>query len=161
MLGDSVSEAVYTAFSGFDDDDSSTDNQWTGKVSDMGLPGWLKKCKSLVVEGEIQDSQALEVYFSDDRGGFVLAGTVEGDGPYVDKGPPCPSGRTPSARRRSAGAATGPSRTTTSSIFPSLPTSSRSGRSNVATALGYVSVSRQLSHDVRLRRQKVARKYRT
>jgi len=161
VLGDSVSEAVYTAFSGFDDDDSSTDNQWTGKVSDMGFPGWLKKCKSLVVEGEIQDSQALEVYFSDDRGGFVLAGTVSGDGAYVDKGSAVSIGSNTIGSKEVGGGGDG---ATAYHYLASLPVDSDKFEVRqvkyVATGLGYVSVSRQLSHDVRLRKQKIPRKYR-
>lgn len=161
ILGDSVSESVYTAFSGFDDDDSSTENQWTGKVSDMGLPGWLKKCKRLVVEGEIQSGQSLDVYFSDDRGGFVLAGTVSGDGAYVDKGSAVSIGSNTVGSKEVGGGGDG---ATAYHYLAALPVDSDKFEVRqvkyVATGLGYVSVSRQLSHDVRLRKQKIPRKYR-
>lgn len=161
ILGDSVTEAVYRAFSGFDDDDSSTENYWIGNVSDHGYPGWLKKCKRYYVEGEIQSDQALEVYYSDDRGGFVLAGTVDGNGPYVDKGSSVSIGSNTVGSKEVGGGGDG---ATAYHYFAELriPSDKYEVRQMkyVATGLGYVSVSRAVDHDIRLRKQKMPRKYR-
>jgi hypothetical protein len=84
--GDSTTNNAYELYSGVDDDDSKiSDNFVTFNISKAGVEG-LKKARRLVIEGEIQIDQKLEVWASFDRGEFVLLDTILGNGSYVDIG---------------------------------------------------------------------------
>lgn len=87
VCGDSLSNNCYTLFSGFDDDDSLINNSWEGALSDLGTD-YLKKIKKFIVQGRIQASQSFDIYISIDNGAYSLAGTIEGNGTYVDAGNP-------------------------------------------------------------------------
>lgn len=82
--GDSISNNVYTLFSGVDDDDSEIINYWNSGRSNLGING-MKKVKRMLVEGEIGPDQSIEVYLSLDNRPFVLYETISGGGNYVDK----------------------------------------------------------------------------
>lgn len=85
IFGDSLSGNVLTAFSGIDDDDSVIDgfdelNEW-----DLEYPGTLKKVKNLQIEGNIGPDQVIDVKASVDNGPFVTVGQIMGSGTYVDR----------------------------------------------------------------------------
>jgi len=85
VAGDSISNNVYTLFSGFDEDGDVIENYWTTSDLDLGTPN-LKNCRRLVIDGLIQPSQSLKVQLSYDGGQFSDVFTIEGDGSYVDSG---------------------------------------------------------------------------
>lgn len=87
VAGDSVSSNNYTLFSGFDDDDSLINNSWEGALSDFGTD-YIKKVKKFVVAGKIQASQSFDIYIALDNGSYTLAGSITGNGSYVDAGNP-------------------------------------------------------------------------
>jgi hypothetical protein len=91
--GDSITDNVFTLFSGEDDDDSLISNFWNGNLSDNGLDR-LKKAKRFKLQGAIGPDQQLKVSLSFDNGPFVEIGhtddvnghtyAIEGNGSYVD-----------------------------------------------------------------------------
>jgi len=83
--GDSISNNVYTLFSGFDDDGELIPNYWTS--SDLNLDtDHLKSCRRMVFSGLIQRDQDIEISLSYDGADFVKVQTIEGDGDYVSTG---------------------------------------------------------------------------
>lgn len=86
MAGDSVTNNVYNLFSGWDDDDSNiVDNAWETELSDHAMEE-LKKTKKIVLQGQISVEQGYDVYANTDNNGYVLVGSISGQGNYVDKG---------------------------------------------------------------------------
>lgn len=85
IAGDSISDNIYTLFSGFDEDGDTIENYWTS--SDLNLnTEHLKNVRRLVIDGLIQKDQQLAVDLSYDGGPFTHVYTIEGDGSYVDSG---------------------------------------------------------------------------
>ena len=85
--GDSLSNNVYTLFSGFDDDGQIISNHWSSKQFDFGIEG-LKKFNIFHIRGLIQLAQNKDISMSFDGGAFVKIATVNGNGAYVAKGTP-------------------------------------------------------------------------
>jgi hypothetical protein len=85
VAGDSVTNNVYTLFSGFDEDGDVIENYWTSSDLNLGTDN-LKNCRRMVVDGLIQPDQNIEVYLSYDGGQFTKVYTIEGDADYVDSG---------------------------------------------------------------------------
>jgi hypothetical protein len=83
--GDSISNNVFTLFSGFDDDDSPIDNHWQDGQLNLGTDN-LKVAHRMVVKGLIQKDQSVKVSLILDDGDPVEVFTIEGDGDYVDQG---------------------------------------------------------------------------
>lgn len=83
--GDSISNNVYTLFSGFDEDGDVIENYWTSSDLDLGTDH-LKNCRRMVLKGLIQPDQDLKVSLSYDGGDFTEVLTIEGDAAYVDSG---------------------------------------------------------------------------
>lgn len=77
IAGSSISNNLYTLFSGFDDDGVPIVNYWTSSINNLGFNG-LKQTERFVIEGLIQPSQALQVYASYDQGPFSLVQTIKG-----------------------------------------------------------------------------------
>lgn len=85
IAGDSISNNVFTLFSGYDDDGDVIDNYWTDGDMNLGTDR-LKSCRRMEVQGLIQVSQQLKVSLSYDGGPFSEIYTIEGNGSYVDSG---------------------------------------------------------------------------
>ena len=83
--GDSISNNVYTLFSGYDDDGDVIPNYWTSGDMNLGTDR-LKTCRKLSIQGLIQTAQSFKVYLSYDGGAFTEIYTVSGSGSYVDAG---------------------------------------------------------------------------
>lgn len=93
VAGDSVTDNVYTLFSGIDDDDATIANYWEGSLDNLGYNG-LKRVVELTVEGEVGPDQAGKLSMSVDRGPFVEVRSpsdvtdnvhaIQGNGDYVD-----------------------------------------------------------------------------
>lgn len=94
VAGDSVSDNVYTLFSGVDDDDATIANYWEGSLDDLDYNG-QKRVAELTIEGEIGPDQSGKLSISVDRGPFIEVRSpsdvtadvhaIEGDGDYVDR----------------------------------------------------------------------------
>ena len=85
VAGDSISNNIYTIFSGFDEDGDIIHNYWTSSDLDLGTKN-QKTCRRMVIDGLIQPEQDLEVSISYDGGPFTSVFTIEGNGSYVDTG---------------------------------------------------------------------------
>jgi len=85
LAGDSISNNVYTYFSGWDDDGELIPNYWTSSDLDLNSDH-LKVCRRMVISGLIQRDQDIKVSMSYDGGDFVDVQIIEGDGNYVSTG---------------------------------------------------------------------------
>ena len=93
VAGDSVTDNVYTLFSGTDDNNSAVSGYWESSLDNMGFQG-LKKVIEVTVDGEIGPEQSAKLSVSVDRGPFVEIrsandvannlNAIQGDGAYVD-----------------------------------------------------------------------------
>lgn len=85
IAGDSVSNNVFTLFSGFDEDGDVIENYWTSTDLNLGTDH-LKLLNYLEIDGLIQADQSYRISLSYDGGAFTEVYTVEGNGSYVDSG---------------------------------------------------------------------------
>jgi hypothetical protein len=85
IAGDSISDNVFTLFSGFDDDESPIDNFWQDAPVNLGTEH-LKRTHFMRVRGLIQRDQNVAVFLVLDDGSPVMVFTIEGDASYVDQG---------------------------------------------------------------------------
>ncbi len=83
--GSSINENMYTVDDGLDDDDGIVEGEYVSNDDTLDTED-LKRCKRLVLEGEIDDQQSFTVSLSLDGDEFVDVGTVDGSGPFVDRG---------------------------------------------------------------------------
>jgi hypothetical protein len=91
IAGDTISNNVFTLFSGFDDDESPIANYWQDGQLNLGTDN-LKVAHRMVVKGLIQKDQSIQVSLVLDDGEPVDVFTIEGDGDYVDQGINTPIG---------------------------------------------------------------------
>lgn len=91
LSGDSLSNNIFTLFSGFDDDGSLINNYWKSKQYNLGIQG-LKTTGRFVVRGLIQQTQSIDVLASFDNGNFIKLFTIAGNGAYVNTGTPAEVG---------------------------------------------------------------------
>ena len=84
LVGDSMSSNVYELFTGFDDLDYDIIAEWMGKKANLKTD-YLKKFKRFRITGFIDISQSFEIYLSFDNDPYILIGSLEGTGAYVDK----------------------------------------------------------------------------
>ena len=91
IAGDSLSNNVFTLFSGFDDDESPIENYWQDGQLNLGTDN-LKRTHLMRVTGLIQRDQDIAVYLVLDDGTPVHVFTISGDGSYVDQGINTPIG---------------------------------------------------------------------
>lgn len=82
-VGDSATNNVYKAFSGFTANGSVVENYWEGKLSQLEVDE-LKKYKRFTISGNIGPAQILKISASYDGADFVELGRVLGTGDYVD-----------------------------------------------------------------------------
>ena len=85
LAGDSVSDNVFTLFSGFTDDNDLINNYYTTGDLDLMING-IKRFTRFAVEGLIVGSQNYDIEMSFDGGAFVNVATLSGTGSYVDTG---------------------------------------------------------------------------
>jgi hypothetical protein len=161
VCGESISNNFLTLFSGFDDSDALINNFWEGNISDLGIKGRLKKTKKLILEGEIQANQSYDVYISTDRGGYALMGSVSGQGSYVDMGSAVLVGSNTIGSKRVGGGGDGvEAYHYETELRLRLDKFENRRIKFVATGIGYVSITRHVDHDIRLKSFKIPAKYR-
>lgn len=76
--GSSLSGDVYRLFDGYSLDDIDITSEWWSKDDDIDLEE-LKKCKKLVVEGDMESVQSLRIEASYDEEDWIEIGTVTDD----------------------------------------------------------------------------------
>lgn len=83
--GSSISQNVFTLFSGFTEEDNLISNQVAGPRDNLGYPDDLKKFQNWYIRGLIQDNVRLKVYMAFDGGDYAFVGNIDWDGTYVDR----------------------------------------------------------------------------
>lgn len=159
VSGDSLSNNLYTLFSGFDDDGSLINNYYKGKQFNLGAAG-LKKLNRFVIQGLIQNNQNVDIYFSFDNSNFVKVFTVQGSGTYVNTGNPTTVGsNTAGSQVVGGGSGVGPpviaypyevEFLVGSDSFEYIQPMFQ------ATGLGYVSIDQYTFKDIRWKTKKVS-----
>jgi|TARA_Y100000310_G_C20704007_1_gene833026 hypothetical protein len=162
VAGDSVSNNVYTLFSGFDADGSLVNNHWISGFTNHGKDHH-KKTKKFVIKGEIGVDQNLEIYTNVDNGGFVLVDTISGSGAYVDIGQKILVGSLTVGSHEVGGGGDGvDAYHYETELSVNVSKYEYIGIKFVATGIGYVSVTEFRYEDIRTRKavQKIPKKYR-
>lgn len=173
IVGESITNNVMTAFSGIDDDDAVVDgfaelNEW-----DLGYPGVLKKVKNLEIEGNIGPDQVFDVQVSVDDGPFVTIGQIKGSGTYVDTSQSVNVGAATIGDHAVGGNVGSGDSITAYHYFRKLPLRidkferikvrferGIDADNNNADGIGYFSFSLVRFRDIRVKNNKIARKYR-
>ena len=175
IIGESITGNVVTVFSGSDDDGSVVDgfaelNEW-----DLEYPGVLKKVKYLEIEGNIGPDQVFDVKASVDDGAFVTIGQILGSGSYVDRSQSVDVGADTIGRHPTGGQVGVSDNITAYHFLRRLPVrldaferiKVRFERGIDLTdpaapidGIGFFSFSLVRFRDIRLKRNKIARKYR-
>lgn len=159
-MGSSVSETVYQLYTGFDDDNFSISNFWTGKGETWG-ESKLKKYRKLRLKGSISPVQSYQVYISYDDAGNQLVGTVLGSGSYVDYSSPQDIGSNTIGTAQIGG-------DVVSNIYPyfveirlkKVPKFRKRSITFVALGIGYVDIDSQLDKDIELYQDKIPARFR-
>jgi hypothetical protein len=85
IAGDSISNNVFTLFSGYDDNEAVIENHWQDGQLNLGTNN-LKRAHLMRVTGLIQKDQNIDVSCILDDGAPVKVFTIAGTGSYVDTG---------------------------------------------------------------------------
>lgn len=157
--GSSLSETFWRMFGDYDDDNQVPTNYWTGKSEDFKLDN-LKKTRNLLLQGKIDKNQKIEVYVGYDDSEPTLAGTIRGDGEYVDASTPVLVGAYMVGSSTVGGGSV-------KTVYPyQLQIKLKSPKYSVRTIkfkaieLGYASVSYVQDVDVLIFESKIAKRYR-
>ncbi|MDD5110497.1 MAG: hypothetical protein PHI63_04775 [Patescibacteria group bacterium] len=166
VAGDDIADNVYELFSGYDDDGSLIPNFWMGKTDHLDI-NRLKRERKMIVRGLIQPDQNLDIYGKSDDGAWVLLGSVQGDGDYVDTGTKVTIGPVTAGRNEIGGGGSGSSGSVTASPYTRELDLMQLGDfyeltlKVQATFLGYVSVSSFEHYDIRAKLARLPVKYRS
>lgn len=167
IAGDAVTDNVYILFSGTDDNQSYIGNYWESSLDNLGFGG-LKKCIEVSVEGEIGPEQNIKVSISTDRGNFVEVlspqdsgvHAIEGSGTYIDRSQSVNVGAYTLGRGEIGGGGSGLTAYHYRRAFRiSLDKFEYIKFRVEALSLGYFSLSEFTFRDVRIKSQKIPRKY--
>lgn len=159
IAGDSASKNVFTLFSNLTDEDVEIPNHWVSGKMDCDTEG-VKYANLFVITGLIQIDQSLDVYFSYDNGDFVLAGTINGDGTYVDQGQSISVGSLTLGQAEIGGGGSGIEASPYRREFRiNTPRFEKVRVKFVATAVGYVSVSSFGFKDIRKKGRSLPSQY--
>lgn len=160
LVGDSVTDNVYEILTGFDDNNANIANYWISNLSTLQIEE-LKKCKKLVVQGQISRDQALRVSIAVDNGAYIEVGTIEGTGDYVDAENVYRLGNIMLGAVELGGGGSGiDTYNYEKTIRLSLDKFYQAKVKFEATELGYVSVNRYRWFDIRPKGMKIVAKYR-
>lgn len=172
-IGESITGNVVEVFSGTDDDGSVIDgfaelNDW-----DLEYPDKLKVVKKIEVEGNIGPDQRFDVYAAPDKGSFVRIGQISGRGSYVDASQRVDVGSLTLGRGEVGGGSESNDGIVAYHYFRQMNFSvGRFERVKIKIVrandeadpskegIGYFSVSTLRFRDIRVRANKIARKYR-
>lgn len=169
VAGDSVTDNVYTLFSGVDDNDSTISGYWESSLDNLGWNG-LKKVIEITVDGDIGKEQKVKVSMSVDRGAFVEVRSpsdvvsdvhaIEGSGAYVDTTQKVNVGSYTLGRGEVGGGGSGIIAYHYRRQFRVIVPKFEFIKFRVEpTALGYFSLSEFTLKDIRVKTQKVNSKY--
>ena len=155
-------------FSGFDDNGSKIANYIESKKTNLEADGVLKKTKRLIITGEISKDQIIKVYAALDNKTYTYLGNIVGTGAYVDKTQAVTIGALTLGRGEVGG---GGGSINAYNYVREFKLGARGDDTGIdkfediklkfeATELGYASVSTINFQDIRLKNNKIPRKYR-
>ena len=160
--GDTLTKNVYTLFSGFDYDGEIINNEIELDFDDLDQPDYLKKVKRLPLDGFISKDQCIKVYADYDNSGFVEIGEIQGQATYVDVGTAISMGNTTIGSK-----VIGASKLdTVNAYYYNTELELKQDKFNkvklkfVAEDIGYCSINRYAFKDIRIKSQRLVRKYR-
>lgn len=166
IAGDSVSNNVFTLFSGLDADGANIYNFWRGGISKLKIKS-LKKVKKIKLEGEIGPNQKIRMYGYLDRGARVEildedgGAIIDGQGDYVDRTQSVAVGAPTLGTTEVGGGSDG----IEAYHYERMISFNQDRFSEIqvefqAPDLGYASITLCEFHDIRVFQDKPARKYR-
>ena len=158
--GSPLTSSTFKLFYGFDDENLTIENYWTGKNERMNTER-LKKTRKLRLQGHIAPGQKLEVYVNYDNSDFALVGTIDGSGSEVDSSNPGAVGSTLVGEGIVGGYGD------SNVVYPyfkeiklKCPKYRQRCIQYKATSFGYVSVSYHMDWDNMFFEQRIPKKYR-
>lgn len=158
--GDSLSNNVFQAFTGFAANNAIIENHWIGKLSQLQIQE-LKKFKRMTVNGGIGPDQIIRVSLAYDEGDFSEIGTIRGDGSYVNVGQLYAVGGPQVGAAEVGGGGAGiEAYEYTREFRVRSPKFERVRVKYEALDVGYASVSRQGVYDIKTYGQKELRRFR-
>lgn len=160
-VGDSATNNVYKAFSGFTANGATINNYWEGKLSQLEV-NELKKFKRLTLVGQIGASQELKVSLAYDNGAFTEVGRILGTGSYVDSSTAATIGSSMVGSDELGGGSSGA--VAYNYVRELRVRSSKFDKVKIrieAVAVGYASVSEIEYYDIKTYGQKNLRRYRS
>jgi len=167
--GESISDNVYTLFSGYDDDDFGYGAEWESSLDNLDMEG-LKKAKRLRLNGAIGPDQKIYVYIAYDNDNYGLLidddhpeGAIDGQGSYIDTSASVAVGAVTLGRAEAGGGGDGISAYNYKTEFKlNSGKFERVKLKFVVTSenSGYASVSLYEYFDLRLKKNKLPTKYR-
>ena len=171
VAGDSLTDNVYTLFSGTDDNNDVVNGYFDSNLDNMGYDG-LKKVIEVTVDGEIGPEQDAKVYASTDRGNFVEIrsqddvannySAIRGSGPYVDRSQSVAVGAFTLGRGEIGGGGDGLVAYHYRRTFRVSLSKFEYIKFRIEpTGIGYFSISEFTYRDVRVKSQKIPSRYRT
>lgn len=171
VAGDSVSDNVYTLFSGITDNESQITAYWESNLDNLGMGG-TKKVIEIIVAGEIGSEQSAKVSMSVDRGPFVEVRSktdltndehaIEGTGDYVDRTQAVTIGSFTLGRGEVGGGGTGITAYNYRRMFRIVLDKFEHVMFRVEPKnIGYFSLTEFTYADVRIKSSTVSSKYRT
>ena len=170
VAGDSVTDNVYTLFSGVDDDDATIANYYEGSLDNLDYGG-LKRVAELTIDGEVGPEQSGKLLMSVDRGPFVEVRSpsdvtadvhaIEGDGEYVDRSQRVTVGALVLGNAELGGGSDGIEAYHYRRTFRIALDKFEYIKFRIeATALGYLSLTELTFDDIRLKWSRVPNRYR-
>lgn len=93
LTGDSITNNLFTMFSGFVDDGSNIINQWISGETNLNTDGRKRHYRG-VIDGLISINQAIQFWISYDNANYILFYTQNGADPNVDFNNPVTIGST-------------------------------------------------------------------
>lgn len=158
--GDSLSENVYTLYTGFDDDDSPITAYYTTHKDLMGTDS-LKRVRTEQWRGALSLDQGFEIYASYDDSAFELVATITGRGDYIDAGTPETVGSHLVGSIGLGGDSDGEDvYTFLTEIKPRSPKFRQRRLKIVPTGVGYLRINHYRDTDVLVYEDKLPKKYR-
>jgi hypothetical protein len=166
IAGDSISGNTNTLFTGMDDQDSEIPNYWDSKKDNFDVEQ-LKVCKKMMLEGNIGSDQEIGVFVSVDDGAFVEVldenggSFIQGSGTYVDKSQSIDVGAYTLGRGEVGGGGSGlvayhymrELKINQDKFYQIIVRF-------VAKKIGYASITQEQWRDIRMKYQKIPKKYR-
>ncbi len=160
VAGDSITNNVYTLFSGWADGNANITNYWETELSSLETE-YVKKTKQIRLQGLIQSTQSYLVEASIDNGSYVQLGTIQGNGSYVDIGGEINIGSHTLGSTEIGGGGSGENAFNYEHAFPFTVGKFQEVKLRfTAQAGGYVSIHKYTYHDIRTYTKRLVSKYR-